>query len=100
MSVSAIVSVSYSPATDMWVLVLKTLTGKPYKLDSPQIQSTTGEILTDNRVANSSIAISGTCTDTADCSQTITLKFAQCQGLSGTVFISALPVIRTTLCLF
>ena len=81
---------------DMWVLVLKTLTGKPYKLANPQIQSTTGEILADNRVANSSIAISGTCTDTATCSQTITLRFAQCQGLSGSVFINALPVITKT----
>lgn len=91
-SVSAIVSVSYSPATDMWVVVMKTLTGKPYKLVNASIQSTTGEILVDNRVANSSIAIAGTCTDAAACSQVITLKFSQCQGLSGSVFISAIPV--------
>ena len=91
-SVDAIVSSSYNPASGFWVVSVKTLTNRPYKL-SALVASTSGAIQTNNRLSSYAISDNTACNSNGlSCTQTITLSFNGCGALSGGVVIQATPV--------
>ena len=96
-SVNAIASSSYDPGTDTWIVLIKTLTNRPYKLTNPAVASTSGEINTDGRFANKvTITDNTACNSNSDsCTQTISLSFGSCNALSGGVVIQTTPVFST-----
>ena len=59
-SVNAISSSRYDPGTDTWIIEIKTLTNRPYKLTAPRVASTSGEIYDNNRFANKATIVDNT----------------------------------------
>ena len=94
-SVSAVISSGYEPSLSRWVVVIKTITNKPYKLSSPSISTLTGEINSDSRYGNyiTVTDVSACNSNAADCEQYVTLRFTGCEAISGAVSLTVVPVL-------